>query len=348
MISRRELLVACLGASGGVWKTLSLPGRKRLCRPVVSGPLWWFTPAESAAWGASGWLDQLHQQARIGFNLLWLVNTASALTDGKATAALSNLMDVCAKQKVEVILDTGASRKWYAALHLNSELGTCAKNISRIGGLFRGHPAFRGWYIPHEIYTFWDEGAMYIEGLYAGLVERCKKSADLPVSVSPFFILDRDRVFGDLRYSEPGEYEQFWSKLIRKTGIEIIILQDSGEHFSYVTNEMRRPFFAAMSRSCADAKARLWGNVETAEFECASKEEYVRRYGKTNPSVIKGAPWRPVPIGRLREKLYLASEYCEKIVSWGYWDYCRPSLGKPAARWYSDYMAYYDSPDSRL
>jgi len=346
MTSRREFLMGCLGSAAPGSVVIPLPKRELRCRPVISGPMWWYSHSESALWDVSRWRDELDQQSRIGFNLLWLVNVAGTLTAEKDIRALSDLLDLCAQHKVQVILDIGASNKWYGALDLDKELAICSKNILKIGDRLRRHPAFWGWYIPHEIYMFWGEAAAYIESLYSGLVDRCKKAADLPVAISPFFILDRDRVFGDFRYSEPDEYRQFWERLIRRSRIDIVILQDSGEHFSYVTNAMRRPFLAAMHDACAGAKAIFWGNVETAEFECPSKEEFVRRYGKMHPSRVKGAPWRPVPIRRLREKLELAAEYSELIVTWGYWEHCRPSLGKVARQWYRDYKAYYNAAGS--
>jgi hypothetical protein len=104
---------------------------------------------------------------------------------------------------------------------------------------------------------------------------------------------------------------------------------------------MRRPFFRAMFNACKVSGARFWGNVETAEFECPSKDEYVRRYGKVHHSTVKDAPWRPVPIERMREKLDLASEFCERIVTWGYREYCRPALGPKAQQWYEDYKSYW-------
>ena len=54
-------------------------------------------------------------------------------------------------------------------------------------------------------------------------------------------------------------------------------------------------------------------------------------------------PWRPVPIGRLRGKLALASEYCENIVAWGNQEFCRPVLGDTARKWSTDYRDYYRS-----
>ena len=54
---------------------------------------------------------------------------------------------------------------------------------------------------------------------------------------------------------------------IRRSGADIIMLQDSGEHFSYVTNKQRRPFFDAMHQACRASSAKLWGNVEVAEWD---------------------------------------------------------------------------------
>ena len=64
------------------------------------------------------------------------------------------------------------------------------------------------------------------------------------------------------------------------------------------------------------------------------------QFGRIHPSAVKNAPWRPVPIVRLRDKLDLASEYCENIVTWGYQEHCRAVLGDAARRWCADYQGY--------
>lgn len=349
-MNRREAMSALfrivLGAAGYV-ATSRIPAggseparaRRMLCRPLISGPLWWFDAVEASTWGVSGWRDELDVQRRIGFDLLWLTGAPYALD--KAGDPLGKLMDLCARRKVQVILDTGtAPGVWYQDLDPKKEIAACKEHIRRIAERFRGHPAFYAWYIPHEIYMSWGPEADKMEQIYCGLAELCKKACDIPVTLSPFFILDRTKVFGDFRYNEPDEYREYWAKMISKSGIDVIMLQDSGEHFSYVTNEQRRPFFAAMQSACREGRAKLWGNVETAEYVCPSIEEYVRRYGRVHHSAAKGLPWRPVPIDRLKEKLELAAEYCERIVTWGYREFCRPSLGEEARKWYADYRAY--------
>jgi len=342
-MSRRQFLAGTLALTGvaRVQGAAFAPARK--CRPLVAGTLWWYDTRESARWGLSGWRDELKQQAALGFNLLWIPNAPAALSTGEDAALFCSLMDLCAKRQLKVILGTGATQSWYQQLDLKKELAECGGNITRIADRLKGHPAFWAWYIPHEIYMVWDRADSYIQQLYPGVVERCKRAADLPVTVSPFFLLDRDKVYGDFRFNEPEEYSRYWAGLIRRSGLDIIMLQDSGEHFSYVTNDMRRPLFQAMSEACRKGGAKFWGNVESAEFECSSKEEFVKRYGRVYHSTVRNAPWRPVPINRLREKLSLASEYCENIVTWGYQEYCRPVLGPAARKWYDDYQAYYRS-----
>ncbi|MHB9036208.1 MAG: DUF4434 domain-containing protein [Armatimonadota bacterium] len=311
---------------------------RRMCSPAISGPLWYLDPAESVGWSIDQWENELDEQRELGFDLLWLLNSPVMLDI--PDDPLGKLLDLCAQRKVQVILDTGWSPKWYEPFDLNGELEMCSKNVKSIGERFAGHSAFYAWYIPQEIYMCWDEFAEYIDAFYPAIVERCKKSVQLPVTLSPFFILDKDKIRGDYRYPEPEEYGEYWANLIKRSGFDIIILQDSGEHFSFVTMEQRKPFFEAMSFACNEGGARLWGNVETAEVVVESYAEYVRRFGQAHQDVAPGVPWRPVPIDRLKDKLELAAEYSERIVSWGYREYGRPAHGSEAKKWYEDYRNY--------
>lgn len=286
----------------------------------------------------TGWERELKEQKRLGFDLLWLTNAPSILEH--PVFALPALLDLCDKHKFQVLVDTGLSRNWFLSLDLKQELDLCRRNIRVVADRVAKHPAFHAWYIPHEIYMCWDDMDVYIQQLYPALVDACKTAAKLPVTLSPFFILDRTKVFGDFRFNEPEEYQDYWTRLIRHSGLDIIMLQDSGEHFSYVTDEQRRPFFEAMSGACRRAGCRFWANVEVAERECESIEEYVRLYGRIHHSKAQGLSWRPVPLPRLRTKLALAAEFSERIVSWGYQEFCRPGLGPQAAAWYDDYLEY--------
>lgn len=309
------------------------------CRPCISGNLWWLSP-DMFEGGMSKWRDELDDQQKIGFDLLWLMNTDSVLD--MPGDPLKQLLDLCAKRHVKVIIDAALNQNWYNPLDLNNELSYCGKHIKTIGERYGNHPAFYAWYIGQEIYMCWPDQATYdyIFKLYPALVKLCKQSANHPVTVSPFFILDRDQIYGKFRFNEPDEYRDFWTKLLKKSGIDILMLQDSGEHFSYVTMDQRRPFFQAMQAACKASGTKLWGNVEVAEYICESPQAFVQKYGRVHHSTVP-LPWRPVPIDRLKQKLDLAAEYSDQIVSWGYKEYCRPEIGPEAAKWYEDYKAYY-------
>jgi hypothetical protein len=258
-MSRRHFLADTLALAGAASIAAAAPLPTRKCRPLITGALWSYSSQESARWGLSGWKDELEQQAALGFNLLWVANAPVALSNKQEAVRFCRLMDLCADRKLKVILGTGASPLWHQKLDLQKELGECGKNISHVGERLKGHPAFWAWYIPHEIYMFWGQGDAYIQQLYPGLVERCKRAANLLVTLSPFFILDRDKVYGDFRFNEPEEYAGYWTGLIRKSGLDIIMLQDSGEHFSYVTKDMRRPFFDAMAEACRKVGREVLG-----------------------------------------------------------------------------------------
>jgi hypothetical protein len=310
------------------------------CRPVISGNLRPYDPSITSRLGRAGWEREISDERAIGFDLLWLSHIAPAWS-GSSGDPVRDILDICAERKTQVILDIGSSPDWYGVLDARAERKLVGETIRQIARRYGGHPAFHAWYIPHEIYQAWDRMGAYMDELYPALVADCKKAAPgKPVTLSPFFILDRDQIFGAFRTSEPEEYGDYWAGLIRRSGFDIIMLQDSGEHFSYVTNDQRRPFFEAMQRACRTGGARLWGNVETAEFECPGIEEYVKRYGRVHHSTVANAPWRAVPVPRLQSKLRLAAEYCERLVAWGYCQFGRPTLGPTAAAWHREYQRY--------
>jgi hypothetical protein len=336
-LSRRDFLTlvattACCAAG--------VADEAKSCLPILTGALQQFSPPTGPEWLA-GWRRELEEQQKLGFDLFWLANTSVALQADTSPDPLLALLDMAHEKGMSAILDIGGTPSWYITMDVATECAAAAKNVNAIRGRYGSHPAFYGWYVPQEIYVSWGPFGAFIDALYPALVSLCKEALPgKPVSISPFFILDQDKVFGDFRYADPTEYEAYWTQLIQRSGFDIIMLQDSGEHFSYVTNAQRAPFFEAMRRACAAGGARLWGNVETAEFECPSVEAYVQRYGRIHHTAVPDAPWRAVPVPRVKEKLELAAQYCERLVTWGYAEKCRPALGPEGEAWYQEYLLY--------
>ena len=169
----------------------------------------------------------------------------------------------------------------------------------------------------------------------------CKrKTPGKRVMLSPFFIVDRDGWLGSFRYATPQEYESFWAELLAQTQIDIVALQDSGEHLSFYTAEDRRPFLRAMRRACDRADKQFWVNIETGELDVASYEDYARRFGrKTHVNDPKTqAFWRLVPPEILQNKIRLAHEFADTAITWGYREYWDPMRGPPLAARYQAYL----------
>lgn len=304
------------------------------------GALWWLSPADLdrplAAWQAE--LD--HLQA-LGINLLVLNGpfvSERATTD--ASDPLEALFTETDRRGVSIFVDTLAAPDWWLLQDPTSEIARARTRIATLARRYGHHASFGGWYIPYELYVMWDAQAELITTLYREISAACKQATPAkPVMISPFFILDRAGDLGDFRWATPPEYQQFWTTLLEQTRIDIVALQDSGEHLSCYTLDERRPFFAAMKSACESAGKTFWLNVEVGELHIESLAAYTNRFGrKTHVNDPRTAvAWRGVPAEKLHQKLALAGKYTDTAISWGYQQFVRPTLGPEAARLHETY-----------
>ena len=343
MLTRRRLLSSALSLASalplmrGSSAAAVKPAAGKSC-PLLRGALYWYDPSLTV----DQWRDELETQRKIGFDLLWLCGTRQA-SEG-ALKQFEELVRLCERRRVKLLVDCGSTGDWYTTLDLNNEKSVITRHVERLGPILKDSPALFGWYVPQEVY--YCTGAMqnYISDIYPFAVETCRKeSPGRPVTVSPFFILDRTKTFGDFTVPSPGDYARYWEALIERSSFDIVMLQDSGEHFAWVTDTQRRPYFAAMRRACDRAGARLWGNIECAEMNYASIEDYIAVNGRVHHAAAKEPRWRPVPMPRFESKMRLAAEFCEDFVTWGYREFCRPAVGEATRDWYEAYRAYRDA-----
>jgi hypothetical protein len=304
------------------------------CFYIIDGP--------ASGWNVQEWRAQL--DAMEGAGLRHVILAGPELQRGatqpaedawdtadRRVASADRLMEAALGRPQRIYLCLWANPRWYADWDLAGELAANRLVIQRLTRRYGHHPNFAGWYIPHEIYVVWDAQRDYIRGLYAGLSAECKKQAPgKPVILSPFFILDRQGVLGGFRFAEPDEYQAFWTELLAATQIDIVALQDSGEHLSCYTPADRRPFLEAMKRACAAAGKTFWVNVETGELHVDSYADYERRFGRrTHVNDPRTQPfWRAVPPDKLQAKLRLAHEYAKTTITWGYQQYWDPMRGE--------------------
>ncbi len=295
-------------------------------------------------WSAEQWKQEVAFMRQAGFRHVIACRPAYAALSTRPTEVLDafdRFIAACERTDMRVYLSLWSHPAWYARWDLREELDANATAIERLAARYAGHPSFAGWYIPHEIYVTWDEKAAFMRDLYRELSRMCKtRTPGGKVLLSPFFILDREGDLGDFRFVEPAQYEAFWYDLLRQTSIDIVALQDSGEHLSFYTLDDRRPFFAAMKRACGRAGKTMWANVETGELHTDSYEDYVRRFGRkthVNDPRTRTA-WHPVPAAKLRAKLRFAHYFTNTTITWGYREYWDPMRGTVAKSMYDAYL----------
>lgn len=321
--------------------------------PLIRGALWWFT-SEYAELTEDDFEKAIQAQCDVGFDTLWIFNTPTMLAaaergDSNQASHLEAIYKIADAKGMRIIADLPQGG-WYGKATKEEILAVNRDHIARYAARYGEHSSFWGWYLNYEINpikpddteqtAFWRE-------LWRDIVDACHGAApESVVTISPFFLLD-DGTRRGFYYQSPEEYAGWWGATMKAAGIDILMLQDSGEHLSFFTLEQREPFFAAVAKACHDAGAKFWVNVETGEAHVADWEEYLAL------SKEKKVPWRFTPIDWLEKKLELAARHGDGIINWGYFPFMDP-MGLPVTSGergvvtgatppeaYQDYKAYY-------
>ncbi|NLF30059.1 MAG: DUF4434 domain-containing protein [Planctomycetes bacterium] len=160
------------------------------------------------------------------------------------------------------------------------------------------HPAFRGWYLTHEIPSF-QEGAVQ---LYERLARHLKGLKNLPTLISPWL---QEGLSVD-------DHETTWREVFSRIGglVDICAFQDGMCSFTDLP-----AYLQVNTRLCREYGLRCWGNVET--FERGD------------------VPLRFMPIDwrHLRYKIEAASAAgCEKLITFEFSHFLSPNSMYPSAR----------------
>ncbi len=318
-------------------KTAALPDPQ--CPPLVRGILWWINPKTDPPN-----VDKtIEAMDAVGMNLLWLLHTTPLVND-EQDSTLDRIFTQADRRGWKVIIETSCVHQWYGPWDIEKLKQINQEQIRTVTRRYAHHPSFFGWYINYEIYMEWDEKSDKIRDLYNAIGRMTREATPkAKLTISPFFLADKDKIRADFRYATPEEYGQWWEETIRQAGIDIVMLQDSGaEHCECVPQETRVAFFTAMQRACKANKAELWGNVETVEYRARDWQEYARilKQHRENKTEL---PWS-FDMERNAWKLDLASRFSTNIVSWG-WEFWNPvqpqdKVGNSLDN-YKAYKAYY-------
>ncbi len=309
--------------------------------PLMRGTLWWVTDAAHGSWTSAQFEQAIDAQRAVGFDILWLLNTPdlfrrATVPDAKSDQ-LAVILDIADAKKMRVIVDLPKGG-WYGETPAEAMSAEMIAYAEAFFARYGSHPSFYGWYLNHEINPIAPDDAQqtaYWRTVWRNAASACHRVAPKSfVTVSPFFMMDSLSRRGFL-YQTPEQYADWWGATLKETGIDILMLQDSGaEHLSFFTVEDREPFFAAMRKACDAAGAQFWVNVETGEAHVASWEEFIALERE------KKVPWRFTPIDWLERKLQLAARYGDGIINWGYFPFMDPAGGTAKPEALAAYEAY--------
>jgi len=318
--------------------------------PLIRGTLWWVTEAGYGEWTQDRFADEIEAQRAVGFDVLWILNTPALLknavdneTAGKPHDTLEMIFAVADAKGMKVIVDLPKGG-WYGKTLAEDMIAAIKDYIDRFHVRYGRHPSLWGWYLNHEINPIAPddvEETAYWRTVWKATTQACHaKAPKSVVTISPFFLLDEPRRRGFV-YLTPQQYADWWGETLAQTGIDIIMLQDSGEHLAFFTIEQREPFFAAVADACHKAGAQFWVNVETGEADVKDWEQFLAQ------SAEKNVPWRFTPIDWLENKLALAARHGDNIINWGYYPFMDPTPmpdneRKDTQQAYAAYKEYYE------
>ncbi len=316
--------------------------------PLIRGTLWWINHNVYAEWGRIQFEEAIEAQRTVGFDVLWILNSPALLQldedgDNAKRDILAMIYAIADAKRMHVIADLPRGG-WYGQTAAEDMIAELSGFASRLHARYGRHPSFYGWYLNHEINPIRPddrEESAYWRQVWKGAAEACHRVAPgSVVTISPFFLLDEARKRGFV-YLSPAQYGAWWRETVKETGIDILMLQDSGEHLAFFTLEQREPFFAAVADACRQAGAQFWLNVETGEADVPDWDTYLQLEQEKN------VPWRVTPMDWLERKLGLAARYADGIINWGYFPFMDPmpppGKEKPGANnAYDAYKAYYE------
>ena len=292
------------------------------CPPLMRGALWWVTAPYYTSTEEELAATVAAQEA-VQFDLLWLMNCPALLKRTEENAGddiLRVLFELADARGMRVIVDLPRAG-WYRETESAAIIRDTQNLAERMARRYGEHRSFYGWYLNYEINpiapddteqtAFWREA-------WKGIVKACDQiKPEAVTTISPFFLLDKERKRGFV-YQTPEEYAAWWGETLKVTGIDVLMLQDSGEHLGFFTLQDREPFWAATANACHKAGARFWLNVESAEVPATSWEEYLAWERD------KTVRYEVLPIDKLAGKLRAAARYADSIVNWGYFPFMNP------------------------
>jgi hypothetical protein len=301
------------------------------------------------AFSSKNFSEELDAEQAIDFDILWLSGYMfryESLKNEQIIEYLETIFSEADNRGMRVIVEIMGTADWYKIWDCEGEIAKDKKIINILIEKFTHHKSFFGFYLGYEVYITRGNESIYCKELFKNISKYChEKHPESMVCISPFFILDKYEVLGPYPYAEPEEYCTYWNSMLEDAEIDVVMLQDSGEHTSFITIEDRRPFFEAVKKACDKQNIQLWANIELGEIDVKNFEElrdYRGGYGcHEDNAKMEQSKWTGIELNKLDKKIKLGLEYCTNLVSWGYQQFMSPFADRDFAKdYYNAYKKY--------
>jgi hypothetical protein len=222
----------------------------------------------SANWGPEEWARDFDAMKAVGIDTVILIragfrdrmtfDSESLKRFGPMRPAYVDLVDLFLDQAERCgmafyfgVYDSGA---YWSRGDYQTEIEINRHFTEEVVGKYGGRPAFKGWYLSHELHGY-DESFMKV---YLGLTRHLRALKNGPLLMSPY-------VRGRKQFDDPitpAEHEKQWDLVFSQLAgeVDIVAFQDGQVDF------LELPEFLAINRTLADRHGLVsWSNIETFE-----------------------------------------------------------------------------------
>lgn len=316
-----------IGAGTGASASATTPAPEfRGSAPVITGT---FLQLDGTTiwWSRDMWSQEFDYMKTLGFDTLIIQYAAFSGTAYYRSQVIPNLrgdgnviqtlLDEAAVRGMKVWLGTSHGDGWGDWSRLKQEADENKRVIDELASLYAQHPAFAGWYIPHELQL--QGGAVVsqvITSFYATIADYARsKTPGKPVSIAPYFYVPKS-VW--TKFSPPRVDSKVWERFLRETKVDVIMLQDGIGANPGRTLEEIAPYYRAMREAADRVGIEFWNDLEN--FDASN--------------------WQPTTAERVVKQLEFSAPYVHKTVIFEFNHYMSPLRGYRQGQQYEQYREW--------
>ena len=234
-------------------------------------------------WGAKEWAKDFEYMHTIGIDTVilircgyknWMTYPSKYLKQNHNIVPVYDdlvqlFLDLCKDYNFDFFFGLYDSGAWYENQNFELEAKLNLNVIDEVWQRYGDHPAFKGWYLNHEIST---KSADAVR-LYQLLGNHCKHITSLPILISPYIegpkaLPSYDSNLSKAEFLRPEQHRQEWNDIFSQIApiIDIVAFQDGHVHYDLLAD------YLAINKSLADAfHLECWSNLESFDRDMPIK-----------------------------------------------------------------------------